>query len=507
MPLTLIDENNSLKCIMKDNFTFISDVEFLNTTAFKKDSNVVFEKEVIFKDPVKFQNDTKFEDDVHISNTHKKINFDVDGKVIIDFSPDYTIKFNKETTFYRDVKMKKDLRVDADFYVDGHAYLDGTTVDGDLEVKEDLTVRGHVTAKDGITSQDGIAIKYGKLDVQRDGIHVVGHSIFADDVVMKSNLEVLGDKVYSGDVTLKGLLTAEGGAIIWNGADVNDGPAPAPIHRQTARRLANGDALTVNGKTTINDILVVNGKATVGAMDIDGSAGSDPFLTVAGDGHFEGVVTFEGFNIVTPPPTVAPGRPAMQIDQVMIDEITVNVISKIQTETVVFGNAYLQVEDPMNRVLTLSTIEGETVEVGAIHAAQEVTVGGEAVITLSTAEGISSPNINVGGEASACSCPPGLTLEDLKSLTVEVTELRSKTGYKIEQIIDEERVWVDFGGGGGGGTCTCTENDVSDAVASAVNSAIADVGDLCTCTEAEVDAAVSRISDARMCSCPDGDAV
>ncbi|KAG7367643.1 hypothetical protein IV203_030314 [Nitzschia inconspicua] len=308
MPIAFFDEHNIKTCIMKDNFTYIADVDFLNKTTFKNDSEVIFDKKAVFKNKTFFQDDAKFEDDVFIENTHKEISFKVGGKVKIEFAPDYTIHINKDTTFSKKVNIHDDLDVADDLSVDGHTYLHSATVNRDLNVEGDATVGGLLNANHGISVKGGINLRTGKLEVQRDGMHVIGHSTFVDDVLMESNLEVLGEKIYSGDVTVSGALTVNGGATIYNGALVDDGPPPA--RRLTRKLNGGGEALIVNGKTLINDMLVIttpprSGDAlTVNGITTMNGGGVEPTLNVVGDGRFTGKIVAETLD--TPPPVSSP---------------------------------------------------------------------------------------------------------------------------------------------------------------------------------------------------------
>lgn len=119
---------------MKDNFTHLGYVEFYNYTAFLNDSQVFFEKEVQFYDDVYFEGHVKLEGDV--TNSHYDIDFKVDDKVRVNFSPDYAIRINKGTIFAHNVDIRKDLKVNGDASVLGHTYLGATDIDGYLSVSD-----------------------------------------------------------------------------------------------------------------------------------------------------------------------------------------------------------------------------------------------------------------------------------------------------------------------------------------------------------------------------------
>lgn len=405
MPVAFFDEHDIKTCIMKDNFTYISDVEFWNKTTFKNDSYVSFEKDATFDDYVTFKDDVTFEDDVYIANDHKDTYFEVSDKVKVTFEPDYTINIKKDTTFSKDVKMKRDLSIDGDLQVDGHTYLDGTTVDGDLRVKDDLTVDGEIFAKHCITSEGEIVIKYGKLLVQRDGMHVYGHSTFFNDVLVKEDLTVEGAKTYAGDVTVEGLLTVKDGAIIYNGAEINKTGPPA---RRAARELVAGDgALQVNGKAII-----------VGGMEITGAAGTDPALDVTGNGVFTGTVVANGLN--TLPPATA---------------------NTVTSEAVVDA---------------LASYEG-TVTIVDLQVQSRCRVGEDEVLTTAdaaTVEGDTATTTESGG----CGCTGQEILDAINGESVTLNQV-SANAYRIWDDVDE--TYVPFGGGG---TCTCTSEEVQTAL-------------------------------------------
>jgi cytoskeletal protein CcmA (bactofilin family) len=455
MPVAFTDEHNIKTCIMKDNFTYISDVEFWNTTTFKNDSEVFFEKDVTFKDNVKFTYDVTFEDDVYIQNDHKDTYFEVNGKVKVEFEPDHTIHINKDTEF------AKDVTIDGDLDVDGHTYLDSTTVDGDLSVKDELTVDGEIYAKGGITSKSDVTIEYGKLYVERDGIHVVGYSEFANDVhivedLSVRDLEVRRNKIYAGDLTVKGALnaqktltvqgavkaeaaltvdgpfTANGGSTIWLGQTLNAGANPA------ARRLA-GEARGLQSRVG----LTVNGN-----VEVDGS------------GTFSGVLT--GGSLETIPPTQPPtqGRPITTISS---------------TELVDMLGSY-------EGVVRIGTLETDKIDTGVLDVATEAHVGEDKILTTADVDTIADQPTTTE-TVNECTCDAQMIRDAINGQDVTLGTLTAQTvqvrgGYMIWDPVNE--VYVPFGGGGGGG-CGCGSDDIS-AMGFITQSEVE-----CSCSEAAED--------------------
>jgi cytoskeletal protein CcmA (bactofilin family) len=523
MPIVVTDEHGIKTCTMKDNFTFFSDIEFWNKTNFTNDSFVYFEKDVTFYDDVKFTSDVHFEDDVYISNDHKDVYFEVDGKVKVNFDPHYTIYVKKETEFSKDVRMKQNLRVYDELHVDGHTYLDETDIGGVLDVKDDAIVDGELYVDHGITAKGGITLKTGKLYVDKGGIEVTGHSTFHNDVLVKEDLTVLGNKLYSGDVEVQGLLTVKNGAVIYNGAEINDGS----YARRSARHLVAGEnALLVNGKATIaqeGNALVVDGKAVVGGMEITGEAGRKPALDVTGDAHFTGNVTAK--NIPTKPP-----QTIIDID---IEELTLNIIVEISKRTIIFGNAFIESEESQNQVLTPSLLAGMTLDVDVINADTAITVGGEPVTGGDSAGGaMYTPGDVVAMLGSYRDGPVSIASILTEELQVESTAqvggndvlttadavVEATTvegcGCTVDEISDaingvsvtfdivsanSYRIWDPSAGqyqtfgGGESESCTCSSTDVQNA--------LADMTLGCGCDSNDI-AAMGFITE---CSCPEPD--